>query len=196
MSEEKLREELRKSRELNSHLSARLDEAEALQRMPKNMDFVQLARAEMRELAELGEKNPLSLKIFMSFGQIMNKKNAVMISFKAMEKIFNKSRRTIDRAIRVLKEEKWIQIVKVGTANAYVLNPNILWSDKNDRRGLCEFNARIVTTLGEQEKDLRHALKKGKKIKLRHMPTVSEEERIVLGDDDLPPPDQRDLNLD
>lgn len=195
MKEDKLREELRKSRSLNANLSDQIEEMKAEQRMPKNMDFVQLARSEMRELAELGERNPLSLKLFMALGQLMNKQNAVMISSKAMQKLFGKSKSTVDRAVRVLKEEQWIKVVKIGTANAYVLNPNILWTDRNDKKGLIEFNAKIVTTLDEQEKDLRAQLKKGEEVKLKHMPVIANDDRVTVGDDSLPPPDQTDLDL-
>ena len=193
---QKLKEDLQKSRALNAHLSDTLEEIKSIDRMPKNMDFVQLARSEMRQLAELGEQNSLSLKIFMSFGQIMNKQNAVMISYKAMERLFGKSRATIDRALKVLRNESWIKVVKVGTANAYILNPSILWADKNDKRGLCEFQASVVTTLDEQDKDLRKALLNDEEIKLRNIPSISNSDRIALDNENLTPPDQGDLELD
>jgi hypothetical protein len=57
---------------------------------------------------------------------------------------------------------------------------------------MASFGAQIVTTLEEQDKDLRA----NPNVKLKRVPTlVSKEERIVLGTDKLPPPDQQDLEL-
>ncbi|MGX8249298.1 hypothetical protein ACWS7J_28240, partial [Escherichia coli] len=102
----------------------------------------------------------------MILAQTMDKQNAVMISFKAMQEILGKSRPTLDRAVRLLKDDNWIQVVKVGTANAYILNTAVFWTDRGDRRSMTSFNARVVTTLEEQEIDLRN----NPDVKLRRTP--------------------------
>lgn len=173
-------------------MSDLLDAEKAAQRLPKNMDFVQVSRAELRAIADLGAKSSLALDLLMVLAQSMDKQNAVMISFKAMEQILGKSRPTLDRAVRLLREDKWIQVVKVGTANAYILNSAVFWTDRGDKRHMASFGAQIVTTLDEQDKDLRA----NPNVKLKRVPTlVSKEERIVIGTDKLPPPDQQDLDL-
>ena len=148
-------EEITRLRQQLSQMSDLLDAEKAAKRLPKNMDFVQVSRADMRAIAELGAKNSIALKLLMTFAQTMDRQNAVMISFKAMEEIMGKSRPTLDRAIRLLKEDNWLQVVKVGTANAYVLNSAVFWTDSNDKRSMTNFTARIVTTLNEQDMDLR-----------------------------------------
>ena len=173
-------------------MSDLLDAEKANQRLPKNMDFVQVSRAELRAIADLGAKSSLALDLLMVLAQSMNKQNAVMISFKAMQQILGKSRPTLDRAVRLLREDKWIQVVKVGTANAYVLNSAVFWTDRGDKRHMANFGAQIVTTLGEQDKDLRA----NPQVKLKRVPILDlKEERIIFGREELPPPDQTDLDL-
>ena len=185
-------EEITRLRQQLSQMSDLLDAEKAAKRLPKNMDFVQVSRADMRAIAELGAKNSIALKLLMTFAQTMDRQNAVMISFKAMEEIMGKSRPTLDRAIRLLKEDNWLQVVKVGTANAYVLNSAVFWTDSNDKPSMTNFTARIVTTLNEQDMDLR----KNRNVRLKRTPTiVPNGERVILDTEPLPPPDQQDLDL-
>ena len=76
--------------------------------------------------------------------------------------------------------------------SASVLNSAVFWTDRGDKRHMASFGAQIVTTLDEQEKDLRA----NPHVKLKRVPTlVGKDERVVVGTDELPPPDQQDLDL-
>lgn len=175
-----------------SRYSDLLEEQKALAKLPKNMDFVQMSRSEMRALSELGAENPVALQLLMLFGQVMNKQNAVMMSYKAMIDITGKSRSTLDRAIKKLAKQRWIQVVKVGQSNVYVLNSAVFWTDRGDKKYRASFTASVVTTLDEQDKDLRRS----PSVELQRIPMLSgKEERVSLTDEQLPPPDQQDLNL-
>lgn len=187
---EMLREELTHTRAKLNQAVDLLEAAKAEKRLPKNMDFVQVSRSEMRAIAELGAKSSLSLEILMMLAQVMNKENAVMMSYETMESLTNKSKRQLSRAISLLKAEHWIQVVKVGTANAYVLNNAVFWTDRGDKK-YATFSAKVVTTLDEQDKDLRRS----PAVKLQRVPSLQASERLALGDEELPPPDQIDLNL-
>lgn len=187
------KEEISRLRKQIASLNDIIKQKEAESRIPKNLDFVQVQRSELRSISELGAKNNLSLKLLMIFAQTMNKQNAVMISFEALKQMTNKSRATIDRAIKILKDDQWVQVVKVGTANAYVLNSAVFWTDRGDKKYISTFNASVVTTLEEQEKDLR----KAPEINLKRVPIVEHDhERVsVNSSEELPPPDQKDLDL-
>lgn len=153
-------------------------EAEERQRKSTNLDFVQVKKSELLAIAELGKKNEVALNLLMSFVQLMDKNNAIMISFKAMENITGKSRSTLDRAIKVLKDDKWIQVVKVGNANAYHLNAGVFWSTHSDKK-FGKFQATVVTSFDEQEKDLR----KNPDVKLKRTPQVFAKEKPILLND-------------
>ncbi|PRW82918.1 hypothetical protein C7A10_32095, partial [Pseudomonas fluorescens] len=98
-----LREELTHTRAKLNQAVDLLEAAKAEKRLPKNMDFVQVSRSEMRAIAELGAKSSLSLEILMMLAQVMNKENAVMMSYETMESLTNKSKRQLSRAISLLK---------------------------------------------------------------------------------------------
>ena len=187
---ETLREELTHTRAKLNQAVDLLEAAKAEKRLPKNMDFVQVSRSEMRAIADLGAKSSLSLEILMMLAQVMNKENAVMMSYETMESLTNKSKRQLSRAISLLKAEHWIQVVKVGTANAYVLNNAVFWTHRGDKK-YATFSAKVVTTLDEQDKDLRRS----PTVKLQRVPSLQASERVALGDEELPPPDQTDLDL-
>lgn len=185
-------DEISRLRRQLSQMSDLLDAEKIAQRIPKNMDFIQVSRAELRAIAELGAKSSLALDLLMVLAQSMNKQNAVMFSFKAMEQVLGKSRPTLDRAVRLLREDQWIQVIKVGSSNAYVLNSAVFWTDRGDKRHYASFGAQIVTTLDEQDRDLRD----NPKVQLKRVPIIAaKEERMTLGTDELPPPDQKDLDL-
>jgi hypothetical protein len=175
-----------KIRELRSQLSAMsdlLEQEKIKQRLPKNMDFLQVTKSELRNLTDLSKKNQLSFEILMSFAQVMNKQNAIIMSYATMQTIIGKSRVTLSNAVKVLREDKWIQVVKIGTANAYVLNSAVFWTDKGFRKETATFTAQVVTTLDEQDKDLR----KNQKIKLKRTPDLQVNEKMVQE------PEQQDI---
>jgi len=134
----------------------------------KNLDFVQLNRSSLRNIGELINKNKLSVELLFMFAQVMDKQNSIIMSFKTMETIVNRGRNSLSKAIKVLKDDKWIQVVKIGTSNAYVLNSSVFWTDKGSNRYRAEFTAKVLTNLDEQNKDLR----KNKDMKLKKIPTL------------------------
>jgi hypothetical protein len=185
-------EEIKRLKKQVAQLTDFIDADRAEKRLPQNMDFVQVSRSEMRAIAELGGKSPLALDLLMILTQAMDKQNAVMMSYETMEGISKKSRRQLSRAVNVLKSDNWLQIIKIGTANAYVLNKAVFWTDKGDRRHLGSFTAKVITTLEEQNKDLRNS----PNVTLKRVPTlVKRDERVILSNENLPPPDQKDIDL-
>jgi len=184
-------EEIRNLKRQVAEMSDVIETQKAAQRLPKNMDFVQISRSEMREIAALGEKNKLALSILMILTQAMNKQNAVMMSYDAMATLTGRAGRSLRRAVKLLKDDRWVQIVKVGSTNVYVINSSVFWTDRGDKKYLSNFSAQVVTTLDEQDKDIRES----PKIELKRISSLLAPERVILNDEELPPPDQQDLKL-
>ena len=187
---DKLKKELSQARALNNNLNDAFQALQTEKRTKSNIDFVQLQRSEMRLIAELGAKSSTALDVLMTLGQAMDKSNAVMMSYETMSLITGKSRSTLSQAISLLKEDNWIETIKVGTANAYVLNSAVLWTDRGNKK-FTAFSAQIITTLDEQTKDVRET----PNVKLKRIPMLQPNERGVLNDEKLPPPDQEDMDL-
>lgn len=169
--EEKLRKELTKARELNSKLVDKLKEHEAEEKLKKNQNFVQLYKKELLELRALTAKDPTAMGLLLMLVEKMNKQNAIVMSQKTMMKITGKSQPTITRGIKTLKDSKFIQIVKIGTANAYVINSKVFWQSGVNGK-YATFNATVVASGDEQEKNY---IENWEGVKLKHVPLFNEE---------------------
>jgi|TARA_B100001179_G_C18591774_1_gene405049 DNA-binding transcriptional ArsR family regulator len=158
----------------------------------KNLNFVQFDRRVMRAHRELVRKSPLAAEILDIFIEHMGKNNAIVCSSKALEELTGKSRVTVSRAISVLRNDNWVQAVKIGNANAYVVNSAAFWSSWANGKAYSLFHASVLASASEQEQTLEQL----KQVELKRMPIMyGKDERITLGYEELPPPDQQDLDL-
>lgn len=169
--EEKLRQELTKARELNSRLVDKLKEQEAEEKAKKNQNFVQLYRQELLELRALTTKDPNAMSLLLVLVEKMNKQNAIVMSQKTMMQITGKSRPTVARAIKTLKDTRFLQVVKIGSANAYIINSKVFWQSGVNGK-YATFNATVVASGKEQEKNY---IENWEGVKLKHVPLLHEE---------------------
>lgn len=158
----------------------------AIRKDPK--DFVQLTRGYLKDLRELAKRSPAAHQILWLLTERMNKTNAVVMTHKTMGQILGYSPATIYRAVGLLAEEKWVQIVKIGTAHGYIVNSKLVWRDRDGKR-YASFYAEIITSEDEQA----HPIEDWDEIELRQVPILQPGERPVLSNDEVPPPDQQDL---
>jgi replication protein RepL len=173
-----LEHNLSKTRHINSRLLSLMDESRAEDRMKKNLNFVQITRKQMSEVRRLARINNLAFELLFMMAEKMDRQNAVVMSFKVMEEITGKSRSTLHNAIKVLKDEQWVQVIKVGSASAYVLNASVFWSDQAHRKHTV-FQATVVASFSEQDKELKENFNK---IKLKRVPILIPPERALIAD--------------
>lgn len=160
-----------KIKELTRRLNQALDWIQryrAEEDIRKNANFVQVSKSSIADLRRLQVQDQFAAYLLFLFAEKMNKQNAVIMSVKTIMQITNKSRATVMRAIKRLRDERWIQIVKVGTANAYVLNNIVFWSDYAYRR-YATFSATIVASQDEQ-------VENWEGIQLKHFPFIIHDE--------------------
>lgn len=154
-------------------------------------DFVQVSRRYMKDIRTLSEKNKLSLKILLILAEKMNRQNAVVVSQKTLCQLVGKGRTSVYNAVKILEDGKWLKTLKVGTANAYIMNERVFWSDQTDKRRYAIFSANVVVSEDEQE----ISAEKWDAIETRHFPFLDMKTPIIIDDETLPPPDQTDLEL-
>ena len=88
--------------------------------MKKNTsDFLQVTRGYVKEMRELAKRSPAAHQVLWLLAERMNRTNAVVISQKTMGQILGYSRATLNRAVTLLKNECWVQVVTTGTSNAH-----------------------------------------------------------------------------
>jgi hypothetical protein len=190
---ESLKKDLSLARDQKNRALDLLSEAKKEKKSSARANFVQIDRESMKSLRELAEQSPTQFRILMVMAEKMDQNNAVMISNKAFQALLGVTRQTISNSVGVLAKNNWLKIMRVGTSNAYFLNSKAFWTDRIDKQRFAEFTATIITT--EKEQDI--SAEDWDSIKVRKVPMleVRPEERIIMGNEDLPPPDQKDIDL-
>ena len=105
--------------------------------------FVQINKATYKLEDQLMKENPLSYRIWRFLANNMDRYNAVIVSQSTMQEIFEVSRMTLYRAIKVLDEGNYIRIYKSGTSNVYALNDDMVWNSWGSNKKYSKFSAFI-----------------------------------------------------
>lgn len=99
----------------------------------------------------LAKTDPNAMQILFFLLDQMDNLNAVVCSHKVMEEALNMSRRTITRAVKLLKEHNFVQVLKSGATNAYTVNKRIAWSSWGTNYKYCKFEANVLIAQSEQD---------------------------------------------
>jgi len=117
-----------------------------------NPPFVQVYKGMgLKALQWLIKENQLAGEIFVFFLDNMNNNNLVMASQKLLTEEFGKGRTTIYKAITYLEKHKFINIAKVGTANAYIINPEVAFQEGHHKKKYVGFNGTILLSESENK---------------------------------------------
>ena len=164
-------------RDANARLLSLLEEKDRELNQKKNIDFVQLYKKELKQLRSLVKLNPTAAQILLVFVEKMNKQNAVIMSYKTLEQITKKTRQTCSKAVKDLRESKFINIIKIGNANAYVVNSNVFWSTDNAiKEKFSMFTATVVACGSDQDPDFED----WSNVKLKQIPIIYPGEQMSL----------------
>jgi hypothetical protein len=167
-----------------------VEQAEAEKRTKKNYNFVQIEKRALREIRFLMDRNTTAAKVMFILAEKMNRQNALVCSYDTLSKITGFGRTSLHKAIKYLKESQWIQVVKVGTANAYIINSKVFWQSYGDKK-MTVFHAAIVASSDEQEEPVEN----WDKVQLKHFPFLNYDEEAVIKNERLPPPDQEEIDF-
>ncbi|WP_054428183.1 replication/maintenance protein RepL [Achromobacter kerstersii] len=162
-----------------------------------NQGFVQVSRKYLDDLDDLGFRSKAARKLLTNLVKAMNRQNAVMVSQGSLAKLTGLSTPTVKRAIALLREEQWIEVLKVGTSNVYRVNSSVFWTARADGRW-ASFSAEILVNYDEQDEFTKEQATNPPKASLRHIPVLSAQEDVVvtgteLGSED--PPEQAQIDF-
>lgn len=151
-------------------------------------DFVQFTRGYLKETRDLAKKSLPAFMIFNFLTERMTRQNAIVVSQKTLMEILELGRTSIQQGIKVLQEGNWVQVVKIGQSNGYLVNAKVVWrSHQNKRYG--HFTADVIISEAEQTQSVEELENQP----LRDIPNVKKGEMPISDNADLPPPDQREL---
>lgn len=114
-------------------------------------NFAQLNLDQTHALIQLTRKSPRAAEIFLFIVQTMDNCNALVCSYKVFEEALGMSSATVTRAIKVLKNSKFIDIKKTGTGNIYLINKELVWKSWGTNYKYAEFGAKVIIAESEQE---------------------------------------------
>lgn len=152
--------------------------------------WVQTERKAHEAWAKLISRKPRAAELLHHLVAQMGEQNAVVISQRVLAQLMGRSVPTIERAVRDLVAERWIQIVRIGKGKeaAYVVNDRVAWGQPRDQMRLSVFSATVVADLEDQDTvSLDH-------VDLRRIPTLFPGERQLPSGDGEPPPSQPSLD--
>ncbi|WP_321940075.1 replication/maintenance protein RepL [Paraburkholderia sp. J8-2] len=169
-------------------------------RLPKNVateaaglrdmgGWLQVEKQTLRAITALSIKHPVAAGMLHLLASKMNRTNAVVISKRAIADELGVTERSVERAVVVLKDGKWVQVAKAGTQNVYIMNSRVYWQGARGAR-FANFYAAVTLT----EKD-QAAGEVDDKSELRQIPVAGDGERYLVGNEQLPPPDQQEMEL-
>ena len=117
--------------------------------------WVQFERSALEALDGLTQRSPNAARVIQRLVSMMGHQNAVVISQETLAQMMNIHVRTVMRALKLLADENWIQIVRFGarnTVNAYVVNANVAWGESRDQIGrLSVFTATVIASSNDQD---------------------------------------------
>lgn len=117
----------------------------------KNGNFVQFYRNHMKEVTDLAGKNRTAFQIFMFICEHMDGYNALMCSYQVFVDYTGKSRVTCSKAVKYLYDHGYLDILKSGTSNVYIINQEIAWTSYGNQKEYCQFNGKILISAKENE---------------------------------------------
>lgn len=122
----------------------------------KNRDFIQLYRDHVDDVARLAGENYTAYKLFLLFVKHMDGTNALCVSNNALQELLGCCKNTIIRATKYLKDNGWICVLKSGTSNVYIVNPDVAWTSYGNQKQYCKFQASVLLSSSENAEYLKN----------------------------------------
>ena len=119
----------------------------------KNQDFIQLYRGNLDNLVALSQ-NKQAFNLFMLLMKHMDGMNALTASYTVLTEILGISDSTLKRAIKYLKDNGYLCVLKSGTSNVYVINPDIAWTSYGYQKQYCKFQSNVLLSSTENHEYL------------------------------------------
>lgn len=115
--------------------------------------WVQTERKAHEAWAHLITRKPRAAALAHILVANMQHQNAVVVPQTVLAKLMGCSVDTVQRAIRDLVAERWIQVVRLGKGKeaAYVVNDRVAWAQSRSDLRLSTFSATVVADIEDQD---------------------------------------------
>lgn len=120
----------------------------------KNKDFIQLYRSHIDDIGRLAKENGKAFDLFMLLIKHMDGLNSLCVSNQVLCELLNCTRMTVSRAVKYLKENGWICVLKSGSSNVYVVNYDVAWTSYGNQKKYCKFQSTVLLSSTENNEFL------------------------------------------
>ena len=117
----------------------------------RNKNFVMMYRNHMPELRWLMKKSGIASSILNFIMEHMDNKNALCCSYQVFIDFFDLSKDTVRRSIKLLKDNGFIDVLKSGTSNVYIVNDEVAWTSWENQKKYCKFQGNILISATENK---------------------------------------------
>ena len=105
----------------------------------------------MPELRWLMGESGVASKLYFFIMEHMDGYNALIASQQVFMDYLSVSRPTVARATKLLYDNGFIDILKTGTSNVYVVNQEVAWTSYGNQKKYCRFNGNILVSATENK---------------------------------------------
>ena len=155
---------------------------------PATFGWLQLEKKVGQELQKLAIKQPIAMGTLMYLANNMGRNNALAISQTAIASKLGVGLRSVNTAIKFLDAHRFIEIVKVGNLCVYRVNTRVAWQGNRGER-FAHFTADVIALESEQTGNIDSTES------LKQVPVLDDGERYLMGNEDVEPPDQQEMEL-
>lgn len=149
--------------------------------------FAMVELTALEGLSSLIHRAPKAAQLIVTLIRRMNSGSAgiVVVSRETMRELLDCSMPTVDRSLKLLMDEGWVQRIRIGGANALAINHRVAWIGPRGDIQHAVFGATVIASRSEQD-----AMSLAPP-PMRNVPVVETgEEIIAIGSGESPPSQQ------
>lgn len=156
----------------------------------RGQGWVQTDKMAHQAMWQLGIKHPMALAVLHFMVSRLNRgTNGVVISAASLARQMGIAPRTVQSTITVLRDCKFVQVLKTGNTNVYIINAHVAWQGERGSR-FAAFNAEIIVDEREQEKSVEELIEQSDK--MLPVPVMEFDQQIDLGAAEFVPPEGKE----
>jgi DNA-binding transcriptional regulator YhcF (GntR family) len=145
--------------------------------------WVQTDKKAHQAMWKLGVKHPMAVSVLHFMVSRLNRgTNGVVISAATLARQMGIAPRTVQSAIAVLRDCKFVQVLKTGNTNIYIINAHVAWQGERGSR-FAAFNAELIIDEQEQEKSVDELIEQANE--QLPVPVMEFDQQIDLGAADV-----------
>ena len=144
----------------------------------KSQGWLQSDKAAHQAMWKLGTKHPMALAVLhFMVSKLSRGTNGIVISAATLARQMGIAPRTVQKTIVVLRDCKFVQVLKSGNVNVYIINSRVAWQGERGMRH-ASFNAQILVDEAEQLQPVDELIEQADT--LLHVPVMHFSEEIQL----------------